>query len=101
MSGDLIRWKDAGHGTFIEVQPGVPRARGPAVIEQREEYASEFEAIRSIAAKLGIGSAETLRKWVRRAEVDSGVRPGVTTPSTRRSRRSSGRTPSCAARTRS
>ena len=49
------------------------------VIEQREEYASEFEAIRSVAGKLGIGSAETLRKWVRRAEVDSGARPGVTT----------------------
>jgi transposase len=37
------------------------------VLEQREEYPSEFEAIRSVAAKLGIGSAETLRKWVRRA----------------------------------
>ena len=49
------------------------------VLEQREEYASEFEAIRSVAGKLGIGSAETLRKWVRRAEVDSGARPGVTT----------------------
>ena len=49
------------------------------VIEQREEYASEYEAIASIATKLGIGSAETLRKWVRRAEIDSGARPGVTT----------------------
>ena len=48
------------------------------VLEQREEYPSEFEAIKSIAAKLGIGSAETLRKWVRRAEVDSGARPGPT-----------------------
>ena len=48
------------------------------VLEQREEYASEFEAIKSIAAQLGIGSAETLRKWVRRAEVDSGARPGLT-----------------------
>ena len=48
------------------------------VLEQREEYASEFEAIKSIAAKLGIGSAETLRKWVRRAEIDGGTRPGKT-----------------------
>lgn len=49
------------------------------VLEQRQDYPSEFEAIRSIAAKLGIGSAETLRKWVRRAEIDIGARPGVTT----------------------
>ena len=49
------------------------------VAEQRDEYPSEFETIRSVAAKLGIGSAETLRKWVRRFEVDSGSRPGMTT----------------------
>ena len=29
--------------------------------------------------KLGIGTAETVRKWVRRAEVDAGDRPGMTT----------------------
>jgi transposase len=43
------------------------------------EYPSEFEAIRTIAARLGIGSPETLRKWVRRAEIDGGSRPGKTT----------------------
>ena len=43
------------------------------------EYSSEFEAIRTIAARLGIGSPETLRKWMRRAEVDGGQRPGKTT----------------------
>jgi transposase len=42
------------------------------------EYPSEFEAIRTIAARLGIGSPETVRKWVRRAEVDGGARPGKT-----------------------
>jgi transposase len=49
------------------------------VAESRADYGSEFEAIKSIALKLGIGSAETLRKWVRRAEIDAGQRPGVTT----------------------
>ncbi len=49
------------------------------VMESKGDYSSEFEAIRSVASKLGIGSPETLRKWVRRAEVDGGVRPGKTT----------------------
>ena len=48
------------------------------VVESKGEYPSEFEAIRTIAARLGIGSSETLRKWVRRAEIDGGTRPGKT-----------------------
>jgi transposase len=48
------------------------------VAEVRPEYPSDWPAIKAVAAKLGIGSAETLRKWVRRAEVDGGTRPGVT-----------------------
>ena len=55
------------------------------VFESKDEYLSEFQAIRSIAGKLGIGSPETLRKWVRRAEVDGGTRPGKTARSWRRS----------------
>ncbi len=49
------------------------------VAESREQYASEWKAIESVATKLGIGSTETLRKWVRTAEVNAGQRPGVTT----------------------
>ena len=48
------------------------------VVETKSEYPSEFTAIVSVARKLGIGSPETLRKWVRRAEIDTGARPGVT-----------------------
>jgi transposase len=48
------------------------------VVESKGEYPSEFVAIRSIAGKLGIGSPETLRKWVRRAEIDGSQRPGKT-----------------------
>jgi transposase len=48
------------------------------VAESRAGHATEWEAMRSVAQKLGIGSTETVRKWVRRAEVDSGERPGVT-----------------------
>ena len=47
------------------------------VAEVRPEYPSDWTAICAVAAKLGIGSAETLRKWVRQAEVDAGTRPGV------------------------
>jgi transposase len=43
------------------------------------ESSSEFVAIRTIAGQLGITSPETLRRWVRQAEVDAGSRPGKTT----------------------
>lgn len=38
---------------------------------------SEFEAIKSVASKLGI-SEESVRRWRRRAQVDAGERSGVT-----------------------
>jgi transposase len=47
------------------------------VFEHQDEHPSQWAAICSIAAKFGI-SAETLRNWVRRAEIDDGVRPGLT-----------------------
>jgi transposase len=47
------------------------------VLEHRGDHASEWETIRSIAEKIGC-SAEALRTWVRRAQVDSGARHGVT-----------------------
>ncbi len=47
------------------------------VFEHRGEYETEWAAIRSIAEKFGVGH-ETLRKWVRRAEIDDGRRPGLT-----------------------
>ncbi len=48
------------------------------VAEVRPNYESEYAAIAAVAQKLGIGTAETLRKWVRQAQVDGGQRPGVT-----------------------
>ena len=47
------------------------------VAEVRPEYPSDWPAICAVASRLGIGSAETLRKWVRQAEVDAGTRPGI------------------------
>ena len=47
------------------------------VFDHGAEHASEWAAIQSIAAKIGC-SAETLRNWVRREQVDTGRRGGVT-----------------------
>ncbi len=48
------------------------------VFEHEGEHGSQWAAISSIAAKLGC-TAETLRKWVRQAERDTGRRSGLTT----------------------
>jgi transposase len=58
-----------------------PEVRERAVrmyFEHREDFASDWAAMTSIATKLGL-TPETLRKWVRRAEIDEGQRPGLTT----------------------
>jgi transposase-like protein len=48
------------------------------VFEHQAEYDSQWAALNSIAGKVGC-TAETLRKWVRRAEQDQGLREGLTT----------------------
>jgi transposase-like protein len=47
------------------------------LLEQQHEHGSQWAAMQSIAAKIGC-TAEKLRKWVRRAERDSGQRAGLT-----------------------
>ncbi|WP_423841741.1 IS3 family transposase [Xanthomonas citri] len=48
------------------------------VLESQGQYESQWAAIESIASKIGCTS-ETLRRWVRQAETDQGLRPGATT----------------------
>jgi transposase len=55
------------------------------VVEHRDEYDSEYACIKAVAARIGVGP-ETLRKWVRQAEIDAGERDGVTTASARETR---------------
>src|SRR6187549_215299 len=46
------------------------------VREHREDYDSEWAAMKAIAGRLGM-NPETLRKWVRQAEIDAGAAAGV------------------------
>lgn len=48
------------------------------VFEAKDEYPSQWAAIESIASKIGC-TKETLRRWVRQAERDEGLREGPTT----------------------
>ena len=48
------------------------------VLEQQGEHGSQWASIQSIASKIG-ATPESLRRWVRRAERDRGLRAGPTT----------------------
>src|ERR671921_24635 len=74
--------------------PYSPEVRERAVrmvFDHQGEHASQYEAIRSIAQKIGC-SGETLRNWVRQAERDQGLRAGPTTDERERLRARGGKT---------
>jgi transposase len=48
------------------------------VTESRGDPETGWAAHQVVASRLNVG-AETLRKWMRRSEIDAGVRPGVST----------------------
>ena len=48
------------------------------VFEHQGEHGSQWAAIAAISSKLGC-TAETLRRWVRQAERDQGLKPGLST----------------------
>jgi len=62
----------------IKFSPEVIERAVRLVREAKDEYPSQWAAIESIAGKIGC-TTETLRRWVRQAERDGGVREGVTT----------------------
>ena len=59
----------------VRYAPEVRERAVRMVVEHAGDYASQWEAIGSIAAKIGC-SGETLRKWMRQAERERGARSG-------------------------
>lgn len=49
------------------------------VAEVHDDHPNETAALQAVTDKLGIGSRETLRNWVKQHEIDAGTRPGTTT----------------------
>ena len=73
----LRRWS---HGKQDD-QPVFPRSAHPrrsAGFRSRRHHPSRWATVSSIAAKIGC-TAQSLHEWVKKAELDSGVRAGVPT----------------------
>ncbi len=64
--------------TSARYSPEVRARAVRMVLEHQGDHDSQWSAIVSIASKIGC-TGETLRKWVRQAERDQGLRDGTTT----------------------
>jgi transposase len=78
-----------------EMSPGKPTTRRyseaekdravRAVRQLRKELGTDHGTVKRVADQLGVG-VETLRGWVKQAEIDAGVKPGVTSAEAERVR---------------
>jgi transposase-like protein len=76
-----------------EMSPGKPTTRRYSEAEKeravrmvrqlRKELGTEHGTVQRVATQLGIGT-ESLRGWVKRADIDDGVKPGTTTADAQR-----------------
>ena len=76
----MRRWS---HEKVNKFSPEVRERAVRLVQDHRGEYPSLWAAIESIAPKIGC-VPQTLNEWVKRVEVDTGVRDGVTTAEAQR-----------------
>ena len=70
------------------------------VLELQRSDPSDKSVISRVARQLGVGG-ESLRTWVKRAQIDAGTRPGLTTEEREGLKGLRKRTSSCSAPTRS
>ena len=79
-----------------EMSPGKPTTRRyseaekeravRAVRQLRKELGTDHGTVKRVAEQLGIGT-ESLRSWVRQAEIDDGVKSGLSTEDAERIKR--------------
>jgi len=67
----------------IRYSPEVRERAVRMVMEHGKEHPSQWAAIMSISSKIAC-TPETLREWVRRMEVDTGIRGGLTSDASAR-----------------
>ena len=69
--------------TTNKFSPEVRERAVRLVLDEEGQHASRWQAVMSISAKIGC-TPQTLNDWVKKAEVDSGLRVGTTTSDAQR-----------------
>ena len=70
----FLCWKDGAMSIRYDENTKARAVR--LVREHRDDYESEWAAMKAISGRLGM-NPETLRRWVRQTEIDAGEAPGV------------------------